>query len=82
MYGIIAVVQCACDSDGNNVISWQEVTNEVCINHQRAFFLGQNIVLQGFQYQDTNNDSEITKEESENALKPLFESGENFHQFL
>ena len=82
LYGVTALISCACDSDSNNVLSWQELSDEVCIDHQRGFFHGQNIVLEGFQYQDTNNDLEITIEEAENALKPLFESGENFQKFF
>ena len=82
MYGVTALISCACDSDSNNVLSWQELSDEVCIDRQRGFFHGQNIVLEGFQYQDTNNDLEITVEEAENALKPLFESGENFQKFF
>ena len=86
MSGIITMMFCACDKPGNDDqeygLTWDELSDEQCIADQKFLFDGYHITQAGFDYQDSNQNSEISLVEAGTALTAYIDQGKDYQKFF
>ena len=75
---------CACDKPGNDIqepsLSWDELSDEQCITDQKFLFDGYHITQNGFDHQDSDQNSEISLVEAGTALTAHIAQGKEDYQ--
>ena len=86
MSGVITMIFCACDKPENDAqdysLSWDELSDEQCIDDQQLVFDGNHITKNGFDYQDIDQNSEISLVEAGTALTVHIEQGKDYQNFF
>ena len=74
--GAVRVLGCSCDNDGSMTLSWDEVSDEICVHVQQWIFEGCSMDEEGFSMVDSDGNGEIDGEEAAAALEYAIE---NYH---
>ena len=73
MEAAVRVIGCACDSDGNMALSWEEVSSEQCVAVQNWVF-GQSIDEEGFNMVDSDGNGEVDGQEAADAFEYVIDN--------
>ena len=83
---VLGLIFCACDTDGDNRISQEEIEEEQCVAIQKSIFHGNYIDQGGFDFLRTVNndadDSEITRQEAGVALTNIIDTSQEYYEFF
>merc|ERR1712049_95132 len=71
--GQVRLIGCACDNDGDYMLSLEEVNEEHCVLLQNWLF-GNNLDEEAFEFVDANNDGFIDGDEAAGAMEMAEES--------
>lgn len=71
----IAYFHCACDSDKNGMVTWEEVQSEHCIEAQDFSTGKHHFTREKFDTADANKDGALDKDEAKKVLVYVYNNG-------